>query len=523
MADDYTAAPPIDDSLVGSPEYQDPGSGPVAPPSMQDMLTGAGTPPFVAPQTAPPDLSTPGQRPGYAGNINGQTGQAIPPAPPQNKWERLFQTIAVGLSGSGGAKNFAEGLAGGAKAQQGFQQQQIENQQNQQKLAMEQQRSMDEHQVAQAQLATAHLNQQVLAAQYNTMPKSTQDILDQVMYKQGAELQSDPNAKSIFTGSYNDAVARSQDEMTQKGGNSPLNVRVLKNPDGTFSVWDVNNPDKLNDKPQDVVIGYDFNTGKPQTKTYAPGTITYAQKSQMETNAAMNVANANNQLEIHKKQSAIDTAAAGQKAYLEQKGKNKADQESLGTLQDSFGNPIAVTPEGTRLSPKEYTSRSDKFAKDYVQPLGVLQKTTMEFNRINNNPNQTGAEKVTALLNAVGISGDPLKGKGFRISSQIINEHAEARNIWESGVQKLNTIAGSGGPITSKQIADYTAVAEGVVHDAYVTAAQEARRQGLPVNFLPKPTQQGQVPDKLTAQIYLDSEAGNIDAAHKALLAAGYK
>src|SRR5690349_770777 len=113
MADDYTAAPPVDDSIAGSPDYQDqapvaqpqaPAPDNSAPPSMLGALSGV-------PQAPPPDLSTPGQRPGYAGNINGQTGQAIPNAPPQNKWERLFQTIAVGLSGSGNAKNFTEGLA----------------------------------------------------------------------------------------------------------------------------------------------------------------------------------------------------------------------------------------------------------------------------------------------------------------------------------------------------------------------------------------------------------------------------
>lgn len=192
-------------------------------------------------------------------------------------------------------------------------------------------------------------------------------------------------------------------------------------------------------------------------------------------------------------------------------------------LVDPFGEPVGKTSTGQQLTKKEFDASGKTFAKDYIEPLNVLAKTTQEFQRIDQNPNQTGAEKVTALLNAVGISGDPLKGKGFRISNQIIEEHAQSRNIWESGVQKLNRIVGSGGPITSQQISDYRAVAEGVVHDAYVTAAQEARRQGLPVDFLPKATRPNQVVDKMTAKIYLDSAGGDQGKALKAIQAAGYQ
>lgn len=230
----------------------------------------------------------------------------------------------------------------------------------------------------------------------------------------------------------------------------------------------------------------------------------------------------NNQL----KQEQVKTQKTEQAKNQAEAGKTTAEtnlvNQELNAGNDPFGVPVGRTPEGQTLTPKDREARQKSFNKDYVQPLSVLQKTTMEFQRINSNPNQTGAEKVTALLNAVGISGDPLKGKGFRINNDIIGEHARARNVWEGAVQKLNTITGSGGPITSKQIADYTAVAQGVVHDAYVTAAQEARRQGLPVDFLPKATQASQPIDAMTAKIYLDAAGGNKDAARKAASAAGW-
>lgn len=192
-------------------------------------------------------------------------------------------------------------------------------------------------------------------------------------------------------------------------------------------------------------------------------------------------------------------------------------------LIDPFGVKPGVTPSGQVLDKKEFNTRADKFTKDYVQPINKLAKTQAEFDRINNDPSQTGAEKVTALLAAVGISGDALKGQGFRISTDVINEHAEARNVWQSFVQKWNKVAGSGGPITSQQIADYTKIAEGVVHDSYVNAAQEARRQGLPVDFLPKAVSAGQKASDNTIQIYVDAAGGDTASAEKALRAAGWK
>ncbi len=236
----------------------------------------------------------------------------------------------------------------------------------------------------------------------------------------------------------------------------------------------------------------------------------------------------NNDINQQLKQEQIEEAKANtgkaqaETGEIQQRTKLMREQE-LAAGADPFGVPIGKMATGTTMNRKEIDAAQKTFNKAYVDPLNVLEKTTMEFQRINANPNQTGAERVTALLNAVGISGDPLKGKGFRINNDIIKEHASARNIWETGIQKLNTIAGTGGPITAKQISDYTNVAQGVVHDAYVTAAQEARRQGLPVDFLPRATQKNQQADALTVSIYRDVSGGNKEAGIKALIAAGYQ
>jgi hypothetical protein len=176
-----------------------------------------------------------------------------------------------------------------------------------------------------------------------------------------------------------------------------------------------------------------------------------------------------------------------------------------------FGTPIG----GPGIDRKEYNKRYDTFSKDYVMPLNRLKKTDMEFNRILNSSKMTGAEKVTALLSAVGISGEPLQGKGFRINQAVISEHAGARNIWESAVQRANQLVGTGGPITEKQVRDYESIARGVVHDAYVAAGAESIRQGLNPDFLPKGN--GKMPDQETARIYLDIAGGDRASAQKAM------
>jgi hypothetical protein len=161
-----------------------------------------------------------------------------------------------------------------------------------------------------------------------------------------------------------------------------------------------------------------------------------------------------------------------------------------------------------------------------VKPANRLEKSNEEFNRILADPNMTGAERVTALLGAVGISGNPLQGKGFRINQSTIDEHAKARNVYQDAIQKANRISGTGGPITDQQVKDYANIARGVVHDEYVTAAREAQRQGLPVDFLPKGTSDAQGnPQKIdanNARIYLDIAGGNKDKARKAAQANGW-
>lgn len=187
---------------------------------------------------------------------------------------------------------------------------------------------------------------------------------------------------------------------------------------------------------------------------------------------------------------------------------------------DPFGNKVGLPGD----TPKDIKQKEGKFTKEFIEPMGSLVKSNEEFNRIiDPNNTMTPAEKVTGLLNAVGISFDPLKGKGARLSNDVIQEHAGARDIYQSALQKIDALRpGGGGPITKQQVLDYAKIAQGVVHDSYVYNAREAQRQGLPVDFLPRPSKVGTIIDPATAKIYLDVAGGDKDKAHAAAVKAGY-
>ena len=97
----------------------------------------------------------------------------------------------------------------------------------------------------------------------------------------------------------------------------------------------------------------------------------------------------------------------------------------------------------------------------------------------------TGAASVVALFNAIGISAEPLAGKGFRINSSTIQEHIGARGLDQAAYQKLLSLK-NGDVITPQQVKDYASIAADVYKNAYVNTANEEHRRGLPADFLPQ-------------------------------------
>ena len=164
-----------------------------------------------------------------------------------------------------------------------------------------------------------------------------------------------------------------------------------------------------------------------------------------------------------------------------------------------------VTGFSSPLTPKEYDKRYDAFtkSKQYTN-LQTAQGSKQQFDDIINQMNKgnySGADSVVGLFDALGISVTPLQGKGMRINRDVINEHIDARGLDQAVYQKLLALK-SGDVITPKQLRDYAGIADGVLYHSFVNAADEAHRQGLPVDFLPQGG--GQQLNPQDALIYTD-------------------
>jgi hypothetical protein len=111
------------------------------------------------------------------------------------------------------------------------------------------------------------------------------------------------------------------------------------------------------------------------------------------------------------------------------------------------------------------------------------------------------------LFNAIGISATPLKGAGFRINANTIQEHVNARGLGSALYQKLLSLK-NGDIITPGQLKDYASIAMQARHDQYVNAINEAHGDGLNANFL-FPRGNGQKIDPNTASIFYDTAQGS--------------
>jgi hypothetical protein len=212
-------------------------------------------------------------------------------------------------------------------------------------------------------------------------------------------------------------------------------------------------------------------------------------------------------------------AGAAAKAGAEQRAKNNADATS-GIVKDSFGVQITPPPGG----PKAVANLQKTFKKD-ADNLAKTEGTYNQFqdvlNDINSGKGVNGAQSVVSLFNAIGLSAEPLAGKGFRINNNTVEEHAEARGLGDTLYQKLLKLK-SGDVITPNQIKDYANIAIRSRHDAYVNKINEARQQGLDPTFL-LPRGNGRNVDPNTASIFMDAAEGNQDIAMQKARLLGWK
>lgn len=180
--------------------------------------------------------------------------------------------------------------------------------------------------------------------------------------------------------------------------------------------------------------------------------------------------------------------------------------EQLHQLRQSESYIRNPDPTGftTPLPVGEYNKRYDSFTNgDVYKQVKSVQGSYQQFgtilNDLDSNKPLTGAASVVALFDAVGISATPLAGKGFRINSNVIGEHVGARGLDQSVLQKVLSLK-QGDIITPGQVRDYANIAANVYKQTYINAADEAHREGLPADFLPRGG--GKMIDSTTAKIY---------------------
>lgn len=231
---------------------------------------------------------------------------------------------------------------------------------------------------------------------------------------------------------------------------------------------------------------------------------------------------------------------ATQQAALKLKQAEVAQKLSLGNSEDALATWRTAQAAATKananagkadvfgnkstLDMKEFNKRYDSFSNSpTMRTLSTLQGSYQQFQSaladINSGKDLTGAESVTSLFNAIGISATPLAGKGFRINSNTIEEHVDARGMDQAAYQKLLKLK-SGAVITSQQIRDYAKIATGVYAQSYINAATEERRQ---LNYMDVVPQGHNSPiDPTTARIFHTLADGDENKAMAAAAASGW-
>lgn len=253
-----------------------------------------------------------------------------------------------------------------------------------------------------------------------------------------------------------------------------------------------------------------------------------AQSEAVKSGAEAGVAQPMEAAKLTEQQAKAATAGPLARAQLSEaqagatlKNETVKEMRELASQPDVFGNQAQLGPGGV----KEYTQKYNNFTKNQVLPLQKVEQQFAQFNEIKNDIDQgksmTGAQSVVGLFNAIGISAAPLKGAGFRITGNTIDEHKDARGLGESLYQKLLSLK-NGDIITPQQMRDYADLAANARRNQYYQAIDEATREGLKVDFVPKPQQPNQPIDMGTAQIYLHAANGDKDKARKAASSNGW-
>lgn len=198
-------------------------------------------------------------------------------------------------------------------------------------------------------------------------------------------------------------------------------------------------------------------------------------------------------------------------------------------------NLAALGPDALGFQPKlpvtgaaGYQKTASAFKKN-IDDLSQTEQSYQQFasiiNDVDSDKDLTGAQSVVALFNAIGISAEPLKGKGFRINNLTVAEHAGARGLRQSIEQKFGALK-TGEIITPQQLKDYASIAANVRENKYVSLVNQMHNVGLNADSA-LPTGNGQPIDPGTQRVFLRLVGWNggkpTDAQKQAAIGAAQK
>jgi hypothetical protein len=470
--------------------------------------SGTGAAPSVA---VPDEEPTPGERLARAAMsaLSGGTGHPLDFAR-ATVAGALAAGANVGRAPAGGG--FLYGASRGAAAVQ-EQQQQIalmKQKQAQQQFDNQEKLKADARENAELQDKTAtntalraHLTQEDAASALRATRENTEFTEHEADRAENftKDIRAIPGAKILGTATSLDSLmAANKNGFTDENGNkltlvqaqSQGLIRGVRTQDGwmyayvprSYSDQEVDNP---------TLLKYDPQNPKADKST---GLVNVATQTKMTRGMVDNINDSERQkaLNARKEQAGIAHEEAGTRAEnartsLEQEQLKQLKDFDTGNLKDPFGNKVGAPG----MDKKEYVKRVDTYQKDYNKDLGQLDKAYDQLTDIINNAERTGklpgADAVVGIFDAIGLSSEPLKGRGFRINSQVVGEHVEGtRNAWTDLGLKLSRLTpdGTGQIVSLQQLKDYQRVMDSARHDAYIGAGNAALTQGIGVQSVPR-------------------------------------
>lgn len=444
-----------------------------------------------------------------------QPAQPATPAQPApaNKpslWRNVVAGALAGLANSSGSTSFGGGLGKGAAGELQREQQEKDNAAQQQAQQLANQQHQDEH--TKAMVDVAHTQAMIAQAQRATlnMPADYQTKI--------AEGRADQTEKMRQLGAMSPAgdedpspdhhVALQQvTALTQQNPGVVFSAEPVRGADGKIAYQAM----RVNDAPLTADIPL-FNIQGKKIGMIPKGT-TGVVAAKAQAFAATQ-----------------DISDMGQKVKNDTLRSQAAMVKAQKTGQGTATNLAALGPDALGFQPKlpitgakGYQKIADSFKKQ-ADDLAQTEQTYQQFGDIikdiDSGKDMTGAQSVVGLFNAIGISAEPLKGKGFRINNLTVAEHAGARGIQQAIEQKFGKLK-TGEIITPQQLKDYASIAEQVRANKYTALVNQAHNAGLNADpFLP--TGNGQHIDVPTARIFLKLSGGDKDKAKAAAQKKGW-